>query len=428
LAEEVESSPDAKTWTIRLVEGATFHDGAPVTAEDVQFTLERLRDPSVEALYADVLTFMEGSEMRVMDPRTLRITLQEGYGDFASVLADPGPNILPKTFDPATANTAPIGSGPFRFESFTPGTESTFVRNENYWKEGYPFVDELIITDIPDESARNNALLGGQVDLVVNIGYSSAEVLEAGGAKVIEIPGTTILPIVCVVDMEPFTNASLREALALAIDRPTVVDIVYKGYGRVGNDQPISDSYPYHPVGIVQREQDIPRAIELLAEAGYPDGIDLTMITGDASPGMLDLATVVADQVAEAGIRITLQRHPTDTFWDEVWLKEAFYTSAWTQKSTPDLFLGRTITSGASWNETHLSDPEIDRLLAEARANADPDERTRLYTDAMQRVHDAACWIIVGYGSLLHAGSQGFSWETLPPPLSAPHLFNASVQ
>ena len=427
LASEVESTKDAKIWTLRLVQGATFHNGAPVTAEDVQFTIKRTLDPATKAFGADVLAFMKGAQFTIMDPRTLRIKLATPYADLPSVFADPGTNILPKTFDQATANTAPIGSGPFKFESFTPGRESTFVRNENYWKSGYPFADKLVITDIADASARNNALLGGQVDLIVNISYSAAQPLKARGAQIINIPGTTTLPICCVMDMKPFNNAKLREAFALSIDRAKAVAIVFRGFGRVGNDQPISDAYPYHPVGLKTRKRDIPRAKQLLKEAGYPNGIDVTLITGDASPGMLDMATVIAGQVKDSGFRVKLRKWPADSFWNDVWLKKNFYTSAWTQKSTPELYLARTAYSKGQWNEAHIKDPQIDRLLTKARSITDPKARTKLYTQAMGRVQNTSSWINVGYGNLLHASSKNFKWEQAPPPLSAPHLFNANI-
>jgi peptide/nickel transport system substrate-binding protein len=428
LCQSFDVSADAKTWTLRLVQGATWHNGAPVTADDVKFTINYLMDPATKANIAGNLGFLKGADLTVMDKRTLRVTLQNPYADLPAVFAHPGGTyILPQTYDASKANTAPIGSGPFKFVSFTPGTESTMVRNTNYWNSKYPLVDKLVITDITDTSARNNALIGNQVDLVININYSDAAPLKAGGAQVINLPGTVILPVVCVEDMTPMKNANVRMALALSIDRQKAVDIVYKGYGRIGNDQPISDSYPYHPVGIPQRTLDITKAKQLLSDAGYPNGIDLTLITADASPGMLDMSTVVAEQAAAAGFRITLKKWATDTFWDEVWLKQNFYMSAWTQAATPDLFLARSAITGAVWNETHISDPQLDTLLVQARQITDAAKRTQLYTQAMTIVWNHASWIIPGYGNTLHAGSSKFKWETPPPGRSAPSLHNASV-
>jgi peptide/nickel transport system substrate-binding protein len=290
-------------------------------------------------------------------------------------------------------------------------------------------VDELHILDIPDESARSNALLSGQIDLLTNVSYTLAPSLASGGMKIFKITGNILNVIVLAPDVAPFTwkDKRVREAFALSIDRQQIISVVYRGDAVIGNDQPIGPSFAYHPTGIPVRKRDIARAKKLLAAAGHPRGLSATMFTADASPGMLDLATVVARQVKDAGFNITLKKWPADSFWNDVWLHKDFYTSAWTGRPTPELFLGNTTYSTSRWNESHFRDKTVDRLLTQAKQTTNASLRTKLYSDAMRRVADSAQWIVPAYGKLEHAAVQKFSWDAPQPASAAPYLHNARL-
>ena len=430
LAESVESSKDAKTWTVRLVSGATFHDGSPVTAADVKFTFEQILNPKVAAANADNFAFMKGARVKILDSRTIRYVLAQPFADVPAAFGDPsGVNILPHTWDSTKANTAPNGSGPFQFVSFTPGQESTMTKNPNYWKAGYPLVNQLSILSVPDESARVNSLLAGTVDLATNLDNSVITSVKAGGAQVIAIPGNGLAPIILAPDIAPYTwkDPRVREAFALAIDRKQIVDVVYSGYATVGNDQPIGPTYPNHPVGIPTRPRNIARAKQLLAAAGHPHGLTATLVTGNAGPGMVALATVVAQQAAEAGFNIKIDSWPASTYWSDVWLKKGFYVSNWSQRATPQLFLAETAYSNGIYNESHYRSKQVDKWLTEAVQTVTPAKRVKLYSEAMGAVAASAQWIIPAYASLIHCAVPGFKWKQLPPAQSDPYLFNASV-
>jgi peptide/nickel transport system substrate-binding protein len=430
LAESIESTKDAKTWTIRLRKGVTFHDGQPLTATDVKFTFDSILDPKIAAANVNNFGFLKGAVAQILDPLTLRYKLKAPFADAVAAFGDPsGTNIISHTFDPTKANNAPNGTGPFKFVSFTAGQSSVMTKNENYWNSKYPLVNELHIQDVPDESARVNALGSGQADLVTNLSYSQINPVKAAGGQVVVIPGN-ILNVICLVpDVAPETwkNKLLRQAFAISIDRKQIVDVVYRGLATVGNDQPIGPTYYNGPVGIPVPKRNIPRAKQLLAKAGHPNGLDATMFTGAASQGMLDFAQVIQQQVKEAGIRLKLHIWPSDSFWSDVWLKKDFYTSAWTQRATPQLFLAETAYSHGTYNESHYRDADVDKWLTKAVQTTDHAKRVKYMSLAMAKVSDSAQWIVPAYGSLVHASTKSFKWTALPPASSAPYLYNASV-
>lgn len=419
LAESWEASPDAKDWTFRLVDGAAWHDGEPVTADDVVFTFQRLLDPGTGTTQASQIEFMEGADIQAVDPRTVRFQLQQGYVDLPFILAADFTAIVPShAFDSATVNDAPVAGGPFKFESLKPGESSVFVRNDDYWREGYPYVDELHILNVFDETARNNGLLSGEIDFSASIDFSSIDVIEGGGGKVYDLPGGAHATIVAAVDAKgPISDQRVREALAYSVDRQQIVDVVFRGHARVANDQSVADSLPFAPQGIEFRERDIPRAKQLLADAGYPDGVDVELISSETVFSILDVAVAVAEQAKESGFRIKVNKWPVDTFWTEVWLKKDFYMTAWTGRPVPDILLSSSLISSAAWNEPHFFSDEFDSLVVQARETLDEAERTELYTEAMQLVHDSASYLTLAWINMVHGATQSFNFEALPPPI-----------
>jgi peptide/nickel transport system substrate-binding protein len=179
------------------------------------------------------------------------------------------------------------------------------------------------------------------------------------------------------------------------------------------------------PGAIKQRKRNIARAKQLLAQAGLPDGFSADLYTADAGFGMVELAVAVANQVKDAGIKLNVRKWPSDSYWSEVFLKKSAYVSYWTQRATPDILLSTLLVSNAPFNEPHFRDKEFDDLIALARKTANPQQRRRIYTQAMQRVHDASGWIIPGFLDLVHASSKNFRFESPPPPVTFVDFQNA---
>jgi peptide/nickel transport system substrate-binding protein len=420
LAREWMVSPDRKTWTFRLQQSATWHDGRPVTADDVVFTYNRYLDPKVGATCINTISPLVGGKVIAVDAKTVRFELPNPYVDWPAVVGSLWTHILPANFNPATANTAPVGSGPFKFESFSPGRSSRFVRNKNWWNEGHPYLDEYEVLDIFDDNARTNALISRQIDFSFGVPLSSIDVLKASRVKILEINSSTLVSIALVEDMPPFKgNPKLRQAFAYSLDRQAIADIVYRGYARPGNDHPLPrQAYAVGPTDetIPQRTQDLGRAKKLLAEAGYPEGIDLTLHTADAGYNMADLAVVVAEQAHKAGFRIEVKKWPSNLYWAQVWLKQNFYTSYWSSEPTADLIVSKTLYSTSKENESHFHNAEFDGLIAKARTVADLDERREIYATAMRLVHESASFIIPVFVNIAHGMNPALNLAVPPSP------------
>jgi peptide/nickel transport system substrate-binding protein len=421
LAREWSASPDRKSWTFRLQQNATWHDGRPVTADDVVFTFNRNLDPKVGATCSNTLTPLLGGEVVAVDAKTVRFDLPRPYVDWPAVVGALWTHILPANFNPATANTAPVGSGPFKFESFSPGRSSRFVKNRNWWNEGHPYLDEYEVLDVFDDIARTNALISGQIDFSFGLPFSSIDMLKASRIKVLEINRSNLVSIALVEDMPPFKgNLKLRQAFAYSLDRQAIAGIVYRGHAWPGNDHPLpSQSYAAGPTyeRIPQRTQDLDRARKLLAEAGYPNGIDLTLHTADAGYNMADLAVVVAEQARKAGFRIEVKKWPSNLYWEQVWLKKSFYISYWSCEPTADLIVSKTLCSTSRENESHFNNTEFDGLVAKARTVADLDERREIYTSAMRMAHESASFIIPVFVNIAHGMNPALNLAVPPPPL-----------
>jgi peptide/nickel transport system substrate-binding protein len=412
LATSWKASKDGKVWTFTLRPDALWHDGKPVTAQDVVFTFKRLTNPSTGATQQLPFKF---ANINALDSHTVRFSLQQGYFDMPYVLAGDFTAIMRTDFDPKKVNVAPVASGPFKFSSFTPGQASSFVRFDGYWRKGYPFLDGLNVLNIFDETARNNGLAAGQIDFSTSIDFSSIDIIKANKGQIFDLPGGAYVSVVALVNGPGATGKQLvRQALAYSIDRPEIVKKVFRGLARVGNDQPIAPTLPNAPKGIPQRTRDIKKAKALLAKAGYPDGVDVTLITSDAVFGMKDVALVVAEQAKDAGFRIKIQEWPTQTYWSQVWLKKPFYMTGVTGRPTPDIMLTLVFYS---YDETHYKNPIFDRLVQQARSVGDPHQRQQIYSQACRMVWEAAGYILPAFVDMVHGARNNVHFQELPPPI-----------
>jgi peptide/nickel transport system substrate-binding protein len=202
----------------------------------------------------------------------------------------------------------------------------------------------------------------------------------------------------------PFDNPQVRQALKLVVDREAMVKTVLQGYGTVAGDHPVwsGDQY-YLPV---TRPQEIERAQALLAEAGFPDGLDVTLHTSDIDQAMLNMAVAYKEMAALANVRVEIKQSPADGYWNDVWLKVPFCTSSWGERQA-DQVLNEVFRSGASWNEANWNNATFDSLLDDARKALDFDERKAVYQQAQQLLSDDGGSIIPLFQNNLLAHRQG---------------------
>ena len=376
LATEWSANETATEWIFKLRGGVKFHDGSDFDAADVVYSLEHIRDPKLDSPAASVIAMIDTIE--AVDPLTVKMTLSAPYADLPLQLMDYRIRMIPEG-SADTIGTTGIGTGPFILVTLDPQGTSVLKANPDYW-EGPPGVETIEIIGIADAQARVQALLGGQID-VLGYGDLSGQQLALfknnPKFKVQSVPTGDWLGIVFRTDTEPFTDARLRKAMRIATDRQALVDLVLgPGGGVVTCDHPVWTGDQY------RASFDCPPQIEeakrLLAEAGYPDGIEFDVTTSNLDPRFITLAEAYQQQVSKVGIKVNIVMAPADGYWTEVWLKEQVVSTRWGQRPA-DQILNEDYRGGAPWNETHWNRPDFDKLLDQARQELDFEKRKALY-------------------------------------------------
>lgn len=416
LADEITPSKDGKSWTVHLRDGLKFSDGSPITADDVIFSFQRITDPKDPKASANALEGLIRDGMKATDAQTVVFPFKKPFVTFPDTVALYQTGIVPKDYDPAK----PVSSGPFMLASFDPGQQSKFDANPNYWRDGQPYVDSVTIIDFPDDSARVNALLGGQVDAIDQLPLGQIKIVESNPQfKVLESETGSWIPFTMRVDTAPYDNVKVRQALRLIVNRQQMVDQVLGGHGKIGNDMyaPLDQCYPSD---LPQREQDVAQAKKLLAEAGASD-LTVTLVTAPAAAGLVEAAQVFAQQAKEAGVTVKVNKVDTGVFYGDDYLNWPFAQDFWFTRD----YLPQTSQSGftsSPYNETHWNNPEWNAIVDEANGTVDETARCELIKKAQEIEYNEGGYIIWGFPNNLDAHSsqvQGFVPDKSGIPLTS---------
>jgi peptide/nickel transport system substrate-binding protein len=400
LATEWSSNADLTEWTLKLREGVKFHDGSDFDSADAVYSIGRMIDPEFDSPVRAVLGIIEAAE--AVDPSTLVLKLTGPEADLPLLLADYRALMTPEG-SADTVGDNPIGTGPFKMEKLDPEGTSRFVANPDYFF-GAPKLSAIEIPAIADNTAATQALAGGQVDLLLSIdAKSEAQFSDASKFTVQQIPSGDWNAIDFRVDQKPFDDPRVRKALRIAVDRQALTDLVLgEGAGVPTCDTPVWSADPFRWDGAC--EQDIEGAKQLLADAGYPDGIDVEIFTSDVEDNMVELVQVYQEQVKAAGIRVKLSMADASGYWDDVWMKEPAFVDSWGQRPAVQV-LNEVYRSTATWNPTGQQDPDLDALLDEARSIADPAARATKYQEIQKYLFENTAIFIPYHKTLVRAMS-----------------------
>ena len=403
LAESYEATKDAKTWTFKLRKGVTFHDGKPLTADDVVASVQHHRGADSKSALKPLLEPIE--EIKI-DGDAIVFKLKEGNADFPFLMNDYHLPICPSKegkIDFASGN----GTGPYKFVSLDPGVKMVLDRNPNYWKEGRAHFDKCVMLGIPDATARQNALVSGEVDAINHVDLKTANLLgQTPGIKLEEHTGTQhfTLPMNCTV--APFDNADVRLALKYAIDRDALVKAILFGHGLPANDHPIAPANIYYAGDIEQRKFDPDKAKFHLKKAGL-DKLKVDLSAADtAFAGATDTATLYSEQASKCGIEINVIREPNDGYWTNVWMKKPWSASYWGGRPTEDWMFTIGYAKGGAWNESFWSNDTFMGLLTTARAELDTTKRREMYREMQMLVRDDGGSVIPMYANWVDARSD----------------------
>jgi len=400
--EPVGSKPDA--WTVRLKDGIEFHNGKTVGADDVIFSLQRITDPKDPKVGNSSISYIDRKNLKKIDERTVRIPLNLTNAAFPDDLGQYFNAIVPTDYDPKK----PVGTGPFKYQSFSPGERSVFVKNPNYWQPGRPYADQLVIIDFPDDTARTNALLGGQVEAINNLPAAQLAAVQGNpNLRVLSSPTGAWQPFTMRIDAAPFNDVKVRQAFRLMVDRKQMVQQVLSGQGSVAND--LYARYdPMYASDLPQRNQDLEQAKSLLQSAGKA-GMTVELVTSPVFNGIVEAAQVFAEQAKGAGVNVKVRKVDTGTFYDpDKYLKWPFAQDFWASR----VYLAQVAQGdlpNSPFNETHWGKGKFESLINQARGTVDEAKRKEILHEAQQMQYDQGGYIIPYFSNIIDAYSSKVS-------------------
>jgi peptide/nickel transport system substrate-binding protein len=412
LADEITPNSTATKWTIRVKKGITFHNGKTLGADDVIFTITRI----VEKNYplAPLLKLIDLKTIRKIDAYTCELSTSRPYATLPEALGMWYAPIVPVGFDPKH----PAGTGPFKFKSFTPNIQSVFVRNDNYFVPGVPYLDELVIVDYADDDARVNALESGAVDCIDFIPFNAVQsVIGTSGKRALVSKNTASwYPIAMRVDVPPFNDVRVRQAMRLIADRPALVKYAYNGYGAVANDT-FGRYDPGYDHDLPQRVQDIDQAKSLLRAAGQSD-LNVTLTTSDLASGIVESSTVFAQQASAAGVKIKLNEVPQSVYFGPQYGVRNFGVSAW--GGNPYLpQVAFTTLATSPYNSTHFNNARYTSLYDQANATLDEGKRDDLIHEMQKIDYDEGSYIVFAWAGEVDGYRDGVN-GLVPSPSGWP--------
>lgn len=406
LAEEF-SAKRADVWTIRVRDGIEFHNGKTLSADDVIYSIKRLINPKLKLFGGSALSSVDPARIKKLDKRTVRLTLKQKDSTIPDAFGQYIAGMVPVGYQPYPAKQ--VGTGPYVLKSFTPGQQSVHTRFANYWRTGQPYFDQVTVTDFADDTARVNALLGGQIDAMTDLPFAQVAIIKGNSKmRVLESEGGGWLPLCMAVDQAPFDDVRVRQAFRLIADRQQIVDQALSGHGRVANDlYGIFD--PAYNHALPQRTQDLDKAKSLLKAAGK-DGATFELNTTDGGTGMVESAQVFAQQAKGAGITVNVNKLDGNTFYGSQYLKWTFSSDFWGTR----LYLSQVAAGSlpkSPYNETHWKDPKFISLYKKALSQVDLKDRKVTIGEMQKMEYDTGGYLIPFFNNLLDAYSskvQGF--------------------
>jgi peptide/nickel transport system substrate-binding protein len=406
LAEEI-SAKRADVWTIRVRQGIEFHNGKTLGADDVIYSLRRLTNKKLGLFGGAALASIDPKRLKKIDKRTVRVFLTRKDTTILDALGQYIAGMVPVGYSPDAVGKANpnVGTGPYKLQSFTPGQQSTHVRNPNYWRSGQPYFDKVVIIDFPDDTARVNALLSGQIDAMTDVPPAQVAVVNGhSGTKVLESPSAAWTPLCMRVDAAPFTDVRVRQAMRLIANRPEMVAQALSGHGHIGNDlyAPFDEAYD---TALPQRHQDIEKAKSLLKAAGQSNlSVDLQSTNG--ALGMNEGAQVFAQQAKAAGVTVNVKILDSGAFYGDQYLKWPFSTDFWGSRNyLSQVAAGSLPTS--PYNETHWpANKQFISLYNQALGTVDRKKRIAIEREMQKMEYDSGGYIVWGFSTLLDGYSS----------------------
>ncbi len=386
-------TPNETTYIFRLRQGVKFHNGQPFSAEDVKATFDRIADPASASPNASLFSVIKA--VTVVDAHTVKFELKAPSATFLNYMAtNPMSSITPK--GAADLKTKPVGTGPFVFESYEPNQQFTLKANPNYYEEGQPYLDTVVFKFFKDQASITSALRSKAIDMTwFKDPKVSAQIMKTS-PDLVSAPGKTsrTFPVWLNQKAKPFNDIKVRRALSLATDRKACQMVVLGATGgKVGAMVPESQVGGYDGVSpLPYYKTDVAAAKKLLAEAGYPNGLDLgDYIVVAANALDVQCAQVLQQQWAKAGIKVNIKPMETAPLL-AAWAKGEYgiLSVALSWSPDPDAILSRLSSSHSYGKAMGMADPKLDKMIEDARSILDVPKRAAAYQEMQKYIADQA--------------------------------------
>jgi peptide/nickel transport system substrate-binding protein len=393
LIEEATPNADATVWNFRVRSDVVWHDGKPLTADDIVWTIKSSWGDPANLFNIVLGKLIDFAGVRKVGPLDVTVPLKRGVATLPTLSAFYTCAVIQdgtKTFDKF------VGTGPFKFVSFAPGKTSVFVANTNYWRPDAANVDKLVIdSSFSAESARMDALLSGSLDVLPAANPALVRA-NATGNKIIvgNQPGPAFMTVSMRVDQGPLKDPKIRQALKLIPDRQKYVDTVLSGYGTLGND--LGGATLQYFADDLKGEHDPDRARSMLKSAGA-EGLQITLDTSATISGQNEMATLYAQQAKRAGVDVKVTRADPASYYTPAggYQTRPFSTNYYTTgiNSLATFYLLGLVTGGP-YNDTHWGSPADDALLYDALGELDDAKATQKWEEVQKAQVDRGGYII----------------------------------
>ncbi|MEQ6388064.1 ABC transporter substrate-binding protein [Bacillaceae bacterium S4-13-58] len=427
LVADYQISGDGKEYTFTLADGVTFHNGDTLTSEDVKYSIERIVEMVVRAPQFEAVESIE-----TPDETTVVIRLSEPVAPFLTFLANPMNAIVNQTIveeNGGSLDNVDAGSGPFALVEWNKGEQLVLEKYEDYFKEGLPYLDRVVWKTIPDETARTTAIRNDELDIILQLSPKDIQLLEqAEGLNVESVTGSYWEYIGLNVTAGPLQEKAVRQAIAWAIDREELNNVVKFGMATPLTGGPIPPGHWAYGDLNTYPNRDIDKAKELLAEAGYEGGFDITLKVGQ-NQAQVDAAQVIKQQLADVGISVEVLQQEDSIFFEGLGNHDFEMTIVgWVGFVDPDEFLYNIFHSGEVYNQQEYSNLEVDELLEKGRVTNGQEERKEIYTEAQRLIVEDAPMVFLyanQQASVLRDGIHGFD---VNPTVTTKSLENTWIE
>ncbi|MFC5357619.1 ABC transporter substrate-binding protein [Azospirillum himalayense] len=430
LAESWTPNDAGTVWTFKIRKGVTFNDGRDLTARDVAWTFNRLANPkfpsSASGMFANTLN---PGAVKATDDHTVVFELEKPVGAFSWLVSNDNYNamILPENYDGVWAKDW-IGTGPWRIKEYIPGVRATFVPNPGYW-QGRPLADSVELTMFEDEAAQLLAFQNQTIDMTDTVGVNNARaVLRNASRYNVDVRKTSVHPPIHFrMDMDPFKDKRVRQAMALCMDRDSLVKKIMQGYGTIGNDAPIAPVHEVYASDVPQRPYDLNAARRLLAEAGYGNGFKFTMTVLNYQ-FLPQMAQLLQSSLKQIGVDCQLELLDSAAyrgnlkFGSSPMLDSISGINSYGHRGVPNLFFNIQLKTGGNINSARFSNSTFDKLADQLAGEVDLQSQRATAKKIHELLLDETPMIypaFVDQISLSHTYIQGLQRQASHPVLHA---------